>query len=257
MTSIAIAQVGVNTRTPEGMLDLQNTDSFGVIFPKFMLTSTAVELPVKNPQGGSLAVGTTVYNQNTTNNGSFDVTPGIYAWDGTKWIPQFLREDSKIYEQTPLTQRITNSGGYVDVNGIGTGTTFTAAFTGVYRIKANFNFAAGKILLPANGDVSMATQEGYFKFTFEGTDHLIYTHAYSMYNDDVGGSGTYYDQFRHDSSLVLYETLTKGDTYDFSLQIDMFVSNSFENGGNSGDGRAFVGLEIPCTVEFTYLGDEN
>ncbi len=113
----------------------------------------------------------------------------------------------------------------------------------------NFNFGAGKVV--DSGDViDMATQEGYFRFTFDGSSYLIYTHAYSIDNDHIG---TYYQKFRHDSSLVLYETLTAGQTYSFRLEIDMFVSSQFENGGNSGDGRAWVGLGVPCTVEFTYL----
>lgn len=247
--AMTTAQVGVGTIAPKGMLDVQNTASYGIVFPRVALTATNVEAPVVNPTGGSLAEGTAVYNTNTTSTGTNDVYPGIYAWNGTIWIPQYLREDSAIYDQTGLDFRVTNSGSYVDVPGLGNGSSFTAKYSGTYRVKANFNFGAGKVL--DSGDViDMATQEGYFRFTFNGTPYLIYTHAYSVDNDHIG---TYYDQFRHDTSLVLYETLGAGQTYNFRLEIDMFVSSQFENGGDSGDGRAFVGLGVPCTVEFTYL----
>ena len=248
-TSLGTAQVGVGTLAPKGILDVQNTAGYGIVFPRVALTATNVEAPVVNPQGGSIVEGTAVYNTNTTSTGTNDVYPGIYAWNGSIWIPQYLREDSAIYEQSGLDFRVTNAGSYVDIPGLGSGSSFTAKYSGTYRVKANFNFGAGKVL--DSGDViDMATQEGYFRFTFDGSSYLIYTHAYSVDNDHIG---TFYDQFRHDTSLVLYETLGAGQTYNFQLEIDMFVSSQFENGGDSGDGRAFVGLGVPCTVEFTYL----
>ncbi len=244
-----VAQVGIGTTSPKGMLDASNSNNYGIVFPRVVLTASNVEAPVTNPNGGGLVAGTTVYNTNTTSTGTNDVYPGIYAWNGSLWIPQYLREDSAIYEQSSTSQRITNSGSYVDVTGLGNGSTFTAKYSGTYRVKANFNFGAGRIV--DSGDtIDMATQEGYFRFTFDGTSYLIYTHAYSVDNDHLG---TDYDQFRHDTSLILYETLAAGQTYNFRLEIDMFVSSQFENGGNSGDGRAYVGIGVPCTVEFTYL----
>lgn len=243
------AQVAVGKTDPKGMLDLSNENGYGIIFPKVALTATNVTTPVTNPNGPSLEVGTTVYNTNKTTNGPYDVYPGIYAWNGSSWVSQYLREDSAIFTQNPIGTRVTNSGSYIDVPSLGSGSTFTAKYSGTYRIKANFNFGAGTI--EDSGDtIDMATQEGYFRFTFNGTQHLIYTHAYSIHN---ANSGLSHEQFRHDTSLILYETLTSGQTYNFQLEIDMFVSSEFENGGDSGDGRAWVGIGIPCTVEFTYL----
>lgn len=250
-------QVGIGTNTPDGMLDTQNSTNYGIIFPRVVLTATNVAAPVVNPNGGNLVAGTAVYNTNTTSTGTNDVYPGIYAWDGSRWIAQYLREDSAIYEQTTLGQRIvtgstsvnTGSSDWVDVNGLGNGSTFTPKYSGTYRVKANFNFGSGKIT--NTGDtIDMATQEGYFRFTFDGTQYLIYTHAYGV---DNAYTGLYYDKFRHDTSLVLYRTLRAGQTYNFRLEIDVFVSSQFENGGNSGDGRSWVGIGVPCTVEFTYV----
>tara|TARA_R110002124_G_C8974490_1_gene515726 strand:+ start:27739 stop:28557 length:819 start_codon:yes stop_codon:yes gene_type:complete len=251
---MSIAQVGVGTSTPEGMLDLQNNNSTGFIFPRVALTSNIIAAPVTNPDGGALVAGTVVFNTNTTSRGTNDVYPGIYAWDGSRWNPQYLREDSAIFEQSTLSFRVANDDSYVDVPGLGNGSSFTAKYSGTYRIKANFNFGAGEVRNPASGyDIRMATQEGYFRFTFSGTSHLIYTHSYSVSNDDIGSPRTRYDQFRHDTSLILYETLAAGQTYNFRLEIDLFVSSDFINNGNSGNGRSYVGLGIPCTVEFTYL----
>ena len=244
------SQVAIGTTTPKGMLDLQNNATTGLIYPRVALTATNVALPVLNPNGGNLVPGTVVYNTNYTTTGANDVYPGIYAWDGTQWTTQYIKEDAVMFEQTPLDLRVVNSDPYIDVPGLGNGSTFTPKYSGTYRIIANFNFGAGKINPPSSGNTAMATQEGYFRFTFDGIPNLIYTHAYSVYNV---GLSTYFEQFRHDSSLILYETLTAGQTYNYRLEVDLFVSSDFENSGNSGDGRSHVGIGLPCTVEFTFL----
>ncbi len=83
MSSISFAQIGIGTSTPEGILDI-DSNIYGVVYPSVALTATNVEAPVVNPRGGGLAVGTTVYNTNTTSTGTKDVEPGIFSWDGTQ-----------------------------------------------------------------------------------------------------------------------------------------------------------------------------
>ncbi|QNJ97947.1 hypothetical protein [Constantimarinum furrinae] len=254
-------QVGIGTDAPEGMLDMQFNNSTGFVFPKVALTSTILASPVVNPNGGAIVEGTVVFNTNTTTTGSNDVSPGIYAWNGSQWNPQFLRQDSELFEQTTLGVRTvtgdtsynTGSSNWAEIPGLGTGTSFTPKYTGTYRIKGNFNFAAGRINLPVSGDIEMATMEGLFRFTFNGTPYLMYTHSYSIYNDGING-GTYYEQFKHDTSMVLYVNLTAGQTYNFKLEIDIFVADHFVDNGNSGDGRGYVGVGgLPCAIEFTFI----
>ncbi len=257
----SVAQVSISngtpTSTPKGLVDMQNSTA-GIIYPRFALTSTIIEAPVENPVGSeSLVVGTVVYNTNTTATGANDVYPGIYAWDGTEWTTQYIKEDSEISEQSSLGFRVvtgstTIGADYVDVPGLGSGSSFTPKYSGTYRIKANANFGAGEIVPEPGYATSMATQEGYFRITLGPDQYLIYTHAYSVYNDDIG-SGTYYEQFRHDSSLIVYVTLTAGVPFSYQFEIDLFVSDNFVDGGDSGTGRAYVGIGLPCTIEFTYL----
>ena len=253
----AAGQVSISdsspTSTPNGLVDMQNSTA-GLVYPRFELTDIYVEAPVQNPDGsGNLVPGTVVYNTNTTSYGDDrDVYPGIYAWDGAKWTTQYIKEDSHIAEQTTLEQRITNSGGYVDVNGLGVGSSFTPKYTGTYRVKANFNFGAGEVNnYPAHA-TSMATQEGFFRITLGIDSYEIYTHAYSVYNNDIN-SGTLYEKFRHDSSLILYVDLVEGTPFPYRFEVDMFVSNNFIDNGDSGTGRSYVGVGLPCTIEFTYL----
>ena len=259
-TTSSFAQMGIGTLAPEGMLDIQNSNSTGFIYPRVALTSTAVAAPVINPNGGGLAEGTVVFNTSTTTTGLNDVTPGVYVWDSTQWIPQYLREDAALFEQFPLDFRTvtgdtsynTGSSDWADVPGLGVGVnTFTPKYTGTYKIKTSFNFGTGKIILPGTGDIMMGTMEGLIRLTFDGTPHLTYTHSYGLYNGSIG-FGTFYDQFKHDSSYIIYVNLVAGQAYDFSLEVDIFVANHAENGGNSGDGRGHVGIGVPCTVEFTF-----
>ena len=248
---------GTPTTTPKGLVDMQNSTA-GIIYPRFALNSRDDQLPVLNPAGGDLVAGTVVYNENTTNRGDgLDVFPGLYAWDGTQWMTQYIKEDSEIVEQTPIGQRIvtgstTVQGDFVNVNGLGAGSSFTPKYSGTYRIKANFNFGAGEIIPEAGYATSMATQEGNFKITLGPDIYYIYTHAYGIYNDDID-SGTYFEQFRHDTSLIVYVDLTAGVPFSYQFEIDVHTSNFFVDGGNSGTGRSYVGIGLPCTIEFTYL----
>ncbi len=259
MSSLAQVSIsnGIPTTTPKGLVDMQNSTA-GIVYPRFALTSTEIEAPVQNPDGsGSLVPGTVVYNTNTTTTGTHDVFPGLYAWNGSKWTTQYIREDSEIAQQSGLGQRVatgsTSPGAdYVDVIGLGAGSSFTPKYSGTYRIKANVNFGAGKIVPEPGYATSMATEEGYFRITLGPDQYVIYTHAYSVHNNDIAG-GTYFEQFRHDSSLIVYVDLIAGVPFTYRFEIDLFVANNFVNGGNSGDGRAYVGIGLPCNIEFTYL----
>ncbi|RFN58754.1 hypothetical protein [Marixanthomonas ophiurae] len=238
------AQVGIGTTTPEGMLDLESSSS-GFVFPNVALTARNRTSPVKNPNGGTVAEGTAVYNTSTTQTGANDVYPGIYVWDGNKWIAQYIKEDSQKFEQSPLEYRVPLSGGHRAIPGLGN-QDFIPKYSGTYRIEANFNFGAGEIKDPTGSNsVRMGTQEGYIKLRFDGVNYNIYTHAYSIKNDLING-GTDYEAFRHDSSLILYEDLKAGQAYPFLLTVDVQVAGEFNT-------DAYVGIDLPCTVEFTFL----
>lgn len=254
MSSLAQVSIstGIPTSTPQGLVDMQNSTA-GIVYPRFALTSTVVEAPVQNPDGsGSLVAGTVVYNTAKTTTGTNDVYPGLYAWDGNKWETQYIREDSEIDQQNGLEQRVRNTGGYVDISGLGAGSSFTPKYSGTYRIKANVNFGAGRIVPEPGYATAMATEEGYFRITLGPEQYEIYTHAYSIHNNDIDG-GTYFEKFRHDSSLIVYVDLVAGVPFSYRFEIDMFVSSNFVDGGNSGTGMAYVGIGLPCNIEFTYV----
>ena len=84
ITMNALAQIGVNTTLPSGMLDVSSTTN-GLLIPRVALTANNVAAPVVNPQGGALAVSTMVYNTNPVA-GVNGVSTGYHYWDGSRWV---------------------------------------------------------------------------------------------------------------------------------------------------------------------------
>jgi hypothetical protein len=88
LTIYASAQVGIGTTTPAGALDLNPTvaTNYGFVAPRVALTSTILQAPVVNPQTGVIPAGTVVYNTATAGTAPNNVGPGLYYWNGSKWI---------------------------------------------------------------------------------------------------------------------------------------------------------------------------
>lgn len=80
-----ISQVGVGTTTPNGALDV-NSSTNGFVPPRVALTATNVQAPVLNPQGGVIPAGTIVWNTATAGTSPNNVAPGLYYWNGTRWV---------------------------------------------------------------------------------------------------------------------------------------------------------------------------
>jgi hypothetical protein len=77
--SIANAQVGIGTTTPEASAELDITSANrGFLMPRVALNATADTGTIT----GAEATGLMVYNTATVS----DVTPGFYYWNGTQWV---------------------------------------------------------------------------------------------------------------------------------------------------------------------------
>lgn len=266
LSGTIVAQVGIGTVAPDGVLDLNSDDEksntapnrYGLVLPRVALSRTDVAAPVINPvPPGNLAVGTVVYNTETTNEGKFSVYPGIYMWDGVDWINEFPKKNATIFKQEypnpslPWLRTIT-TGSYQEIPGLGVSDakTFTPAYSGTYKIEVSINWGSGTVedLGPS---VNVATQKGIFKFTFDSpaVDELIPIQTWSA---KIGGGTVYYDIWEQ-KTIVLYKDLIAGTAYPFSLGFDQTVSDGFIDNGNSGQGMGWIGIDIPCTVEFVFL----
>jgi len=273
---ITLAQVGIGTVNPKGILDLQTTTQ-GIVFPRVALTASNLESPVINPNGGGLVNGTMVYNTNQTSSGINDVYLGIYAWESTAWAPQFLLEHYQKFEQTGGCFRTTIRESYSDPNpadddnlsGL-TNQVFTPTYSGTYKIEVKTNFSGGAIAdFTALDEISLATSEGAFFFKLSGagvdinpdpgsaqydySEGWLYTHSFSTYNS-IESPALEDNTSPHVASLVFYEQLTANTNYTFTLSNCIITGDTyFENNGDTGDGRGHIGHDIPCSVEFTFL----
>ena len=180
------AQVGVGTTTPRGALDI-NSSTTGMIPPRVALTATNVAAPVVNPQGGALVAGTLVWNTNTAGSIPTNVAPGMYYWDGTRWI-------SLAGSPGGLDWSIIGNGG---INGGVTGITGVPAtlgthFVGTYdttnfdvrtsglpaaRFSSLGEFFIGAIETVLPGDLMNAVSEG----------NALFPWAVNGYTDQNGG----------------------------------------------------------------------
>ncbi len=259
--AVSIAQVGINTTTPDGVLDLNSDEEkynggvnkYGLVLPRVALIKNDISSPVVDPSTGtpgSLPIGTVVYNTATTNYGSNSVYPGIYMWDGIDWINEFPKKDAEIFKQTPpLTAlRTVTSGSYQNIPNLAN-RTFTPEYSGTYKVELSMNWGGGIIQNLGTG-TDVAVQSGIFKFEFNSDpDKLIPMHTWSARH----GSGTNYYDIWEQTTIVIYKELVAGTSYPFSLSFDQTNSDGFTNNGNSGDGMGWLGGDIPCTVEFVYL----
>ncbi len=260
------AQVGINTTAPNGALEV-SSDTTGVVFPRVALTSTNVALPVVNPNGGGVLVpGTTVFNTNSTSTGANDVYIGKYYWNGSQWVEQFDKRQSQLFEQDrtispsnpnndAIGYRVSANVGYQDIYGLDS-QTFTANFTGTYRVEGSLNYGPGILQVPDNGSMSAVGVQGMFRLTFDGVDHMKYVNPITIYNDAYSAeSSINYFALYNEPTIIFYITLTAGTTYTFNLAFDQWGDDRLINSGNSGTGRGIVGVNSPSTIEITYLGD--
>ncbi|MBV1924573.1 MAG: hypothetical protein KUG68_11160 [Flavobacteriaceae bacterium] len=242
-TTNTLAQVGINTTDPKGILDV-NSSTTGLVYPNVALTAANVSSPVVNPQGGALVDGTVVYNTNTTFTGTTnDVYPGIYTWhaSSSKWLIHYKKRQSELFNQTSLLRTQADAaGGYEDIPGLGVSdaNTFTAKYSGLYRIEVKSIFGAGRTY--KNTSMYVALASGSFRFAFDidndGTsDNSDFeTSAYSAYSSYISpGSDTYYEDIWVESYDVFYVNLTADAIYPFSLTFDAYDAPGFINNGST------------------------
>ena len=253
----ASAQVGINTTSPEGILDANST-TLGVVLPRVALTDAVTEAPVTNPNGGSLAIGTTIYNTATTNTGTNDVSPGMYSWNGSRWLGQFHRKQYELFESNVYI-RTASSSGYVNITGL-TGQSFTADYTGNYKVQLTVNYGGGGALVPnvssgtSDGYLNIARQHGEFRLNFDGTNYDVPIYSYSTAYDSSIGATNYFAIWQ-ESTAVFIVQLDAGDTVNFGLTFDQFPAPEFVGSGNSSTGLGYVAYDIPCRVEISYFSE--
>jgi hypothetical protein len=275
VSTLNYGQVGIQTTSPKGVLDIEATNR-GLIYPVVALANINTQT-ITNPNGGNIVAGTTVYNTATTAIGVNSVYPGIYIWDGAKWVPQFEKRDRRIYFQNSDLRTGSNdltnpvSGNQAVSFNTASNYPFVPKYTGKYKVELIVNYGGGKLrnpTAPANQKVNIAAEEGVFNFTFNGTPYSFSLRSYSGLNDDKlfkGGAASaqrVYTNSYQQTSYIIENTLTAGSSYTFGLTFNQINAPDFEGNGDisiipAGDGRGYIATngQTKCSVEITYIGE--
>ncbi len=132
--------VGIGTATPNASALLElNDGSRGFLMTRVALTSTTDATTITSP-----ATGLIVYNTN----GTADVTPGFYYWDGTKWVRLLdaQSDDWKITGNTGTNPAV-NFLGTLDNQPLRIRTNNTEHFQFTQRGQIEFLNTGGSILI--------------------------------------------------------------------------------------------------------------
>jgi hypothetical protein len=253
----SIGQVGVNTTTPNGILDINSTN-MGVVLPRLALTSTIVMAPATNPQGGNIPIGTVVFNTSTTTSGTNDVVPGMYSWDGTQWRPQFPKRQYALYESAIGLKSVPGTTRTVQLNG-NNSNTFTAKYTGQYKVKVRVDFGGGNARTPnegsgagtSDGDLNIANATGTYTLNFGGTNYTIPVYSYSTAYNAVTPATNYFAIWQEFTGTE-YVSLKANDNVAFTLT---FLQDTAEEYVTGSGGYGNISYDIPCYVEISYLGE--
>lgn len=250
-------QVGIQSVFPKGALDIGSTNS-GLIYPSVSLLDVNTQT-INNPHAPNIVAGTIVYNEHVSGSGNATVYPGLYFWDGSQWIPQFDKKDSKLFYQDS-SRRVRSSSGDqpISLNN----NSFKPKYSGTYKIVITSHYGGGEVNSPVSPQfANFVSEEGVFKFSINGNTTSFTIKSFSGKNNDrlfKGGASSpqkdYVDQFNQ-TSYTIEDSLIAETPYSFSLTFNQEDAPGFINLGDGGNGRGYISIsnDLRCTVEFTYV----
>lgn len=256
------AQVGVGTTVPKAALDVTSATT-GFLMPRIALTASNVQTPVVNPNGGALEIGTMLFNTATTT-GTYGVIPGLYFWDGGKWINEVHRNYNTNFVQTADLNVATSSGVYTNITGLNA-KSFVAPYDGQYQIifsgylgattvnNKTTNVGGGKDI---NGYAATGFVEGNFRLNVNGTNYDKYTYAVSMYRSSNGAGGAggsdLYELF-NEITIIVTVNLTAGSTCNLNSSYTGASDDNVTSSTPHVVGKLAV-LGNKCEINVAYIG---
>ncbi len=214
------AQIGVNTVTPNGMLDVNSTSN-GMLIPRVNLTSVLDNTTVVNPQGGALVTSTIVYNTTAAGVAPNNVLPGFYYWNNglLRWIPIGGTNDWSLNGNTGITSPAApaaygTSTILANENFIGTKNNADLVFGTNTIERMRINEASGNIGIGAatnNYKLNIATNDllGIFsRSNLVGNSHGIGIQSVSNNNPGYGYGGILIGGYMGNYSVAIGGTST-------------------------------------------------
>jgi len=245
----SFAQIGINTTTPNAMLDISSTTN-GFLIPRIALTANNVAAPVVNPQGGALPTSTLIYNTSTVA-GINGVAPGYYYWNGSLWVSFSSSIDWKLNGNSsittpafPITYGTSTIGasenfiGTIDANDVVMGSNNIERF----RIRAGSGFVGIGTSNPAyNLHINKSTAGSITTFsenTFVGNTNGTAIFGSSFNNPGYGIGG----QFAGGSRGVIAQA--NGSTSTFTVTGVLASATGSGNGFREGGNFSASGVNI-------------
>lgn len=251
----ATAQVGIGTTNPEAALDITSTTT-GFLMPRVALTDINIAAPVINPASGALEVGTMVFNTSTTA-GITGVVPGLYFWDGAKWVPQFQRGFERRFVQSADLNVAKSVSTYSNIPGL-TGINFVAPYDGIYQFTlTGYLGAETPVGTVGFQDNHFSWVEGNFKLTINGIDYKKYSYSTSYYNHS---SSQQYFQLFNESNVIIKIPLTAGSTCTLNASYNGVATDGFGTIAQNNAalshvvGRSAAILGNECEINVIYIG---
>jgi len=256
------AQIGLGTTTPNAALEIKSATT-GFLPPRITLTATNIAAPVVNPQGGSILAGTMVYNTNSTI-GTYGVSPGLYFWNGSRWVSQYQRRFSQSYTQSS-SKSYTTGNGYSTITGLDN-LSFTAPYDGVYQFI--FSGYLGAVQVEDNetnigysddisGYAAVGFVEGKFRVAIESTNYEKYNYSTSFYRADIGtngSGGTDIYQLMNEVTMVINVTMTSGQICNFDAAYDPLGDDNLTSNNGHIVGETVANYGNLCELNVTYIG---
>lgn len=249
-------QVGINTTTPEGALDVSSANA-GFIPPRLALTSTTVQAPATNPQSGFIVAGTLVWNTATAGTTPNNVTPGFYYWNGTKWVRVGVNNYSVQYNQTGQVLASTSSTTYVNLPGLQP--SFTAPYTGTYQIIVTGYYAVGSIVssttdrpLNQNGSFTVSIpQDGAgqasIQLTIDGT--AVSEKYITSVSKQINVSSAFTNLAQSTTIVVNYQ-MTAGQTYQLRVRGREWATRNTNTGIFGANTSGYAGSNSVATAQY-------
>jgi len=192
---LAQAKIGdnPNTANPNSVLELESADK-GMIHPRVALIATTNAAPLN-----AHVQGMVVYNTATTG----DVTPGIYANDGTKWAPL-----NRLANTASVTAEC---NGFTGTYATGTSPrTFVVTYTNNSFSTASVTPAVGDLVLsPASGLTVASVSPNTATSINSGATRVV---TYTLNDSITANSGTVIRGTFTKFGLTCFKTVTTTNT---------------------------------------------